>query len=133
MDEILNLLAHYLPHYFLDKILTEIHFGEWNPKARWIGLGIILLFGYYAVEEIKGNNTNPKVPEHQRSSTKINAVLGLGFGVASILVATLPLGIAAIVCGTIAGSRGNGAGWVGLDLGILSLSLLVFVLSIAGH
>lgn len=57
----------------------------------------------------------------ERGSTHTLAVLGLVLGVLSLLVLHFLFGPAAIVCGTIAGSRGSLLGWVGAALGAVAV------------
>lgn len=68
----------------------------------------------------------------QTGSTKTFAVLGLVLGVVSLIVMALFFGPAAIVCGTIAGSKGSAMGWIGAVLGFIGLTIWVIFLMLAG-
>lgn len=64
-------------------------------------------------------------------STKTMATLSLVLSIVSLFVLAVLMAPAAIVLGTIAGSRGSSMGWWGMGIGIFSL-LSWFLLFSAG-
>ena len=66
--------------------------------------------------------------EPASGSTKTLAILSLVLGILSLIVFAALFAPGAIVCGTIAGSKGSAMGWVGMGLGVFGLVAWVAVL-----
>lgn len=62
------------------------------------------------------------------------AIISLVFGVLAFIIFAHAFGVAAIVCGAIAGAKGRRLGWVGMTLGIVALSIwAVLVVNMLGE
>ena len=66
----------------------------------------------------------------QQSDGRTWSILSIVFGIISLLIFGIPLGIAAVICGSVAVSKNDDLGIIGIIIGVIGALLAWLILSV---